>query len=222
MPKIRVLVVDDHTILRQGLRALLDEYDDLQVVGDAQSGEEALVRVDELMPDVVLMDVMMPGMNGLEATRRIRERHHQVRVLVLTQYEDRQFVLSLLQAGASGYVLKRVLGSDLVGALRAVYNGQTYLDPDVATIVVDEAFHPGEREKGMQESLTARECEILRLIALGKSNGQIAAALFLSINTVIWHRANLMGKLGVHKATDLVRYALQSGLVDGNCQELQV
>ncbi len=211
--KIRVLVVDDHTILRQGLRALLEDFGDVQVVGDAQNGEEALARSGELAPDVVLMDIMMPGMNGLEATRAIRQKFPQVRVLILTQYEDRQLVLSLLQAGASGYVLKRALGTDLVRGLRAVFNGQAYLDPSVATLVVDAACGPRDGAAGPFEPLTGRECEILRYIAQGKTNVEIAAVLCLSPNTVVWHRANLMSKLGMHKATDLVRYAVQNGFL---------
>lgn len=211
--KIRVLVVDDHTILRQGLRALLEDFGDVQVIGDAQNGEEALARIGELEPDIILMDIMMPGMNGLEATRVIRQKYPQVRVLILTQYEDRQLVLSLLQAGAAGYVLKKALGTDLVRGLRAVYNGQTYLDPGVATMVVDAACGARDGPAGPFEPLTSRECEILRYIAQGKSNVEIAAVLSLSPNTVVWHRANLMSKLGMHKATDLVRYAVQNGFL---------
>ncbi len=214
MSKIRVLLVDDHTLLREGLRALLENYEDVEVVGDAPTGEDALVCAGELAPDIVLMDIAMPGMNGLEATRRIREQHPQIRVLILTQLEDRQLVLSLLQAGASGYVLKRALGSDLVTAIRAVNQGGTFLDPNVTTTVVDQMLHHDTNGELPLEALTSRECEILTLIAQGNTNSQIAHTLSLSINTVIWHRANLMGKLGLHKATDLVRYAIQHGLIE--------
>jgi len=209
-------MVDDHTLLRQGLRAFLENYDDVQVVGDVSTGEEALTRVGELRPDVVLMDIMMQGMNGLEATRRIRQQYPEVRVLVVTQFDDRQLVLSLLQAGAAGYVLKRALGTDLVEAVRKVCSGGVFLDPDVASIVVEEACHRSADEPGRFEPLTPRECDVLRHIALGRSNAQIADVLSLSINTVIWHRANLMSKLGLHKATDLVRYALQNGFIEGS------
>jgi DNA-binding NarL/FixJ family response regulator len=214
MIRIKVLLVDDHTLLRQGLRALLENYEDIEVIGDAQTGEEALTRVRELVPDVVLMDIAMPGMNGLEATRKIRELYPQVRVLILTQLEDRHLVLSLLQAGASGYVLKRALGSDVATAIRAVYQGGTFLDQDVTMRVVDEAFQHDASEEVPLQALTARECEILTHISLGKTNSQIARVLSISINTVVWHRANLMGKLGLHKATDLVRYAIQHGLIE--------
>ncbi len=214
MTKIRVLLVDDHTLLREGLRALLENYGDIEVAGDVQNGEEALAQVGALGPDVVLMDIAMPGMTGLEATRKIRERFPEMRVLILTQLEDRQLVFSLLQAGASGYVLKRALGTDLVSAIRSVYNGGTFLDPSVTMTVVDKALHSDAKDGVPLETLTEREREILRHIAQGKTNLQIAKALSLSINTVVWHRANLMGKLGLHKATDLVRYALQHRLVE--------
>jgi two-component system response regulator NreC len=206
--KIRVLLADDHAILSAGLRALLKYYDDVEVVGEARDGDEALARVDELRPDVVLMDIAMPGMNGIEATRLIRERHPETRVLVLTQHGERQYVLALVQAGASGYLLKRALGSDLIVALRAVARGETFLYPPVSTVLVEEMQAPGE-------SLTPRETEVLAHIVEGETSAQIAQALSLSVKTVEWHRSNLMSKLDVHNAAELVRYALEHGLVAG-------
>jgi DNA-binding NarL/FixJ family response regulator len=214
MPKIRVLLADDHAILREGLRALLGYYDDVQVVGEAQDGAEAVTRVGELQPDVVLMDIAMPGMSGLVATRLIRRRYPDTRVLILTQHEDRRYVLPLLQAGASGYVLKRALGTDLITALRTVSKGETFLYPAVATTVVEEMRRQAAVPAAMPEFLTPRERDILKHIVLGESNPQIAAALYLSVKTVEWHRTNLMNKLGVHTVADLVRYALQHGLVE--------
>ncbi len=214
MSKIRVLLTDDHAILREGLRALLSYHDDVEVVGEAQNGEEALASVQELQPDIVLMDIAMPRMNGLEATRRIRQKYPHTRVLILTQHEDRQYVLPLLQAGASGYILKRAVGTDLIAALRAVSRGETFLYPAVAAAVVEQMRHPNEGGMPRPESLTSREREILQHIVWGKTNSQIAAALSLSVKTVEWHRANLMSKLGVHSVADLVRLALQSGLVE--------
>ncbi len=214
MSKIRVLLTDDHAILREGLRALLSYHDDVEVVGEAQNGEEALAGVQELQPDIVLMDIAMPEMNGLEATRLIRQQYPQTRVLILTQYEDRQYVLPLLQAGASGYVLKRAVGTDLIAALRAVSRGEIFLYPAVAATVVEQVRHPNEGGMSGPESLTSREREVLQHIVAGKTNSQIAAVLSLSVKTVEWHRANLMGKLGVHSVADLVRLALQSGLVE--------
>jgi two-component system, NarL family, response regulator NreC len=204
--KIRVLLADDHAILSAGLRALLSYYDDVEVVGEARDGAEAVARVAESRPDVVLMDIAMPGMNGLDATRHIREQYPETRVLVLTQHEERPYVLALLQAGASGYILKRALGSDLIVALRAVANGETFLYPAVSTVVVEEMQKPGE-------SLTPRESEILERIVRGETSAQIARNLSLSVKTVEWHRNNLMSKLDVHNAAELVRLALQHGLV---------
>jgi DNA-binding NarL/FixJ family response regulator len=202
-----VLLADDHAILTAGLRALLGYYADVEVVGEARDGAEALGRVAELRPDVVLMDIAMPGLNGLEATRLIREQYPETRVLVLSQHGERQYVLALLQAGASGYILKRALGSDLIAALRTVAGGGTFLHPDVSTIVVEEMHRP-------IEALTPREVEILQHIVRGETSPQIAAGLALSVKTVEWHRGNLMGKLGVHNVAEMVRYALQHGLVE--------
>jgi DNA-binding NarL/FixJ family response regulator len=158
------------------------------------------------------MDIAMPGMNGLEATRCIREQYPQTRVLVLTQHEDRQYVLPMLQAGAAGYVPKRALGSDLISAIRVVARGETFLYPSAATAVVEEIRHPGEGENGASESITPRELEILKHIVDGETNPQIALALSISVKTVEWHRANLMSKLDAHTVADLVRYALEHGL----------
>jgi DNA-binding NarL/FixJ family response regulator len=208
MDKIRVLLVDDHALMSEGLRALLGYYDDVAVVGDARDGREAIAQVDRLRPDVVLMDVAMPGMNGIDATKAIMEQHPKTRVLIVTQHEDRQYVVPLLQAGASGYILKRALGSELIGALRMVARGQTYLHPDVSSVLVQEVRYP-------TESLTPREQEILEHIVRGETNSQIADNLSLSVKTVEWHRSNLMSKLDAHNAAELVRIALQYGLVDG-------
>ncbi len=216
MAEIRVLLVDDHAILREGLRALLGYYPDIKVVGEANNGEEGIALAGELQPDVVLMDVAMPGMGGLEATRSIHKQYPHIHVLILTQHEDRQYVLPLLQAGASGYVLKRAPGAELVTALRTVAGGGTFLYPTVATVVVDEMRGQGGDDAQPQPSLTSREREILGHIAQGKTNPQIADVLVLSVKTVEWHRANLMSKLGIHNTADLVRYALQHGVVDGN------
>lgn len=214
MSKIRVLMVDDHAILREGLRALLSYYDDVEVVGEAQDGAESLERVKELQPDVVLMDIAMPGMNGLEATRLIREKYPQTRVLILTQHEDPQYVVPLLQAGASGFVTKRVLGTDLITALRVVARGETFLYPTAATTVVEEIRRRKEDTSSAPEALTPREMEILKHIVGGMTNAQMASELSISVKTVEWHRTNLMSKLGVHAVADLVRYALEHELIE--------
>lgn len=206
MDKIRVLLVDDHALMCEGLRALLSYYGDVDVVGDASDGAQAIAQVGELRPDVVLMDVAMPGMNGIDATRVLCKKYPQTRVLVVTQHDDRQYVVPLLQAGACGYILKRALGSDLIGAIRTVARGETYLHPGVSAALVAEVRCP-------TESLTPREQEILEHIVRGETNAQTAENLSLSVKTVEWHRGNLMSKLNAHNAAELVRIALQCGLV---------
>jgi two-component system response regulator NreC len=214
MDTIRVLIVDDHTLVREGLKSLIENHGDITVVGSAQDGEQALALAKELQPDVVLMDISMRGMNGLEATRRVHEQYPHIRVLVLTQFEDPPLVVSMLQAGASGYILKRALAADLVNAIRAVSGGGAFLDSDIAAILVNEASDRQAKHAVSEETLTPREKEVLAHIAHGKTNSEIAQALSVSLNTVVWHRANLMSKLGVHRVADLVRYAFQKGLVE--------
>jgi len=213
MTKIRVLLADDHAILREGLRAMLGYYGDVDVVGEAQDGAEAVARVAELRPDVVLMDVAMPGMNGIDATRLIHQQFPASRVLILTQHEDWRYVQPLLQAGASGYLLKRALGADLIGALRTVARGETFLYPTVLHSVLDEMHNKSEAVSSPGSDLTGRETEVLKLVAEGRTNPQIAAALSLSVKTVEWHRSNLMHKLDAHTTADLVRFAVRQGLV---------
>lgn len=210
--RIRLLIVDDHAILREGLRALLSYYEDIEVVGEAEDGAQGLAEVNKLAPDLVLMDIAMPGMNGLDATRAIHQQHPQVRILILTQHEDRQYVLPLLQAGASGFIPKRALGNDLINAIRVVMRGETFLYPSAATAVVDEFRQQGTLSGDPTQTITPREMEILQHIVGGETNAEIAAALSISIKTVEWHRANLMSKLDTHSVADLVRYALQHGL----------
>lgn len=207
MHKTRVLLVDDHAILREGLRHMLEHHADIEIVGEAADGEEAVARTGELAPDIVLIDVAMPGLNGIEATRLIRERYPATRVLALSQHEDRRYVVSLLKAGAAGYIPKAALGADLVAALRAVARGQVYLHARVAAAAVQEM-------RGDVQLLTPRETEILKMVADGQTSAQIAQTLCLSVNTVDWHRAHLMSKLGAHSAVELVRRARERGLID--------
>ena len=214
MSKIRVLLVDDHPILRDGLSALLSHYDDIEVVGEAQDGLEALAHIKNLQPDIVLMDIAMQGMGGIEATQEIHRQFPGIRVLVLSQHEDWRYIKPLLQAGASGYVTKRALGIDLITALHVVAQGETFLQPSIASIVTEQLRAQTETEGVPIETLTPREQEILEYIASGKTNPQIAVMLCLSVKTVEWHRANLMNKLDVHSVADLVRYALQHELVN--------
>jgi len=213
LSEIRVLLVDDHAMLRAGIRALLSYHDNILVVGEAQDGAVALERVGELLPDVVLMDIAMERMNGLDATRLICTQYPQCRVLILSQHDNRQYVLPLLQAGASGYLLKSAPSSDLIRALQTVAKGEIYLDPSLSSILVEEMRRHDPQRADTIEALTEREQEILTHIVHGLSNPQIAVALSLSVKTVEWHRANLMSKLDMHNVADLVRYALQHGLV---------
>jgi DNA-binding NarL/FixJ family response regulator len=211
---IRLLLVDDHAILRDGLRALLSYYPDVEVVGEAEDGLQAIQAVDSLSPDVVLMDIAMPGMNGLEATRRIRQSHPDTRILVLTQYDDQRYVLPFVRAGVSGYVIKRALGSDLINAVRTVAKGESFLYPSVASTVLEELRQPSGADRETASPLTSREEEILRRVAAGETSRQIARALKLSAKTVEWHRGKVMNKLGLRSVAELVRYAIEHGLTD--------
>lgn len=214
MSTIRLLLVDDHAILRDGLRALLSYYPDVEVVGEAEDGLQAIEAVERLSPDVVLMDIAMPGMNGLEATHRIRQAHPDTRILVLTQYDDEQYVLPFLRAGVSGYVVKRALGSELINAVRTVARGDSFLYPSVASTVLEELRHSTGTDTEESRALTPREKEILRRVVAGETSRQIALGLGLSTKTVEWHRGNLMTKLGLRSVAELVRYAIEHGLTD--------
>jgi len=211
---IRLLLVDDHAILRDGLRALLSYYPDVEVVGEAEDGLQAIECVNRLAPDVVVMDIAMPGMNGLDATRLIRQSHPETRILILTQYDDRRYVLPFVRAGVSGYVIKRALGSDLINAVRTVAKGEGFLYPSVASTLLEGLRQP--REDGMEDAkpLTPREQDILRRVAAGETSRQIALALNVSAKTVEWHRGNLMSKLELRSVAELVRYAIEHGLSD--------
>jgi NarL family two-component system response regulator LiaR len=211
MSKIRVLLADDHAVLREGLRSLLSLRDDIEVVGEATNGQIALEMVRQLRPDVVVMDIAMPVMDGLEATRRLKQEHPETRVLILTQHDNREYVFSLLQAGAAGYVLKKAGGAEVVAAIRSVFQEGAFLPPGIAREVMDRYIQRPLEETG-RPYLTEREKQVLRLIAEGKSNREVAESLCLSVKTVMAHRANIMEKLDIHSRTELVRYAIRQGL----------
>jgi DNA-binding NarL/FixJ family response regulator len=208
---IRVLVADDHAIVREGICSLLARRKDIEVVGQAADGGQAVGQVASLAPDVVLMDISMPVMNGLEATLEIRRSFPNVRILVLSQYESKEYVLPLLRAGAAGYIAKRARASELVDAIRRVYYEGAYLQAEIARAVVDGVTRSADAEP--QPILTEREKQVVRLVADGMSSREIADQLGLSVKTVDTHRANIMEKLGIHSSAELVKYAIREGIV---------
>ena len=214
MNKIRVFQADDHLILREGIRSLLEKVPDIEIVGEAGDGIEAVAKVGTLVPDVVLMDIAMPRLSGLEATRQIKEKNPQIKVLVLTMYETDQYISQMLQSGASGYVVKTAAASELVSAVRAVHRGDVYLYPAIAQLLVTDYLEKVKAgEENSHNRLTSREKEILKLIAEGKKNKDIASLLGIRSRTVQAHRTNLMDKLGAHDRTELVKYAVRKGMV---------
>lgn len=211
MEKIKILVVDDHTLMRDGIHALLSLSNDVEVIGEATDGREALDKVQELSPDVVVMDVAMPVMDGLEATRRIKKKNPRVKVLVLTQYDNREYILSAIKAGADGYVPKKAAGSELASAIRAIHAGDSFLYPSAAAALIKDYLRQAVEEP--YDRLTSREREILKLIAEGHTSKGIADMLFISLKTALGHRTKIMQKLDIHNRTELIKYAMHKGLV---------
>ncbi len=211
MSKIRVLLVDDHAIMRDGISALLDLQDDIEIVGEASEGKEAIEKARELVPDVVVMDISMPEMDGLEATRRIKRKNPSVKVLVLTQHDNREYILATIRSGSDGYLPKRALGSELVTAIRAVHQGHSFLYPAAAGALIEDYRRHVEKEP--YDSLTEREREIFRLVAEGHTSREIADTLFITLKTVHNHRAKIMIKLNIHNRSELIKYAIRKGLV---------
>lgn len=213
--KIRILLSDDHTILRDGIRSLLDAEADMCVVGEAQDGHTAVQMALELEPDVVLMDIAMPLLNGLEATRQIRRGKPCVKVLILTMHENEEYIRRALANGAMGYILKDAAARDLLGAIRAVQRGETVLSPAITRLVIEDYLRWGDLNSGkLSNGLSPREQEVLQLIAEGYPNKQIAEILCISIKTVQSHRANIMSKLDLHDRSDLVKYAIRKKIIE--------
>lgn len=216
MSTLKVLLVEDHIIVRQGVSALLDEEPDIVIVGEASDGSQALALAQKLRPDIVLMDLSLPGLGGVEATRQIREFLPDVRVLVLSMHDNEEYVFRALRAGASGYVLKQSTSTELVLALRAVSAGSTFLSPSISQILISDYVRRAETQTSNEEALsilTPREREVLQLIVTGLTNQQIAERLHVSVKTIETHRGNMMRKLDVHDRAGLVKFAIDSGLI---------
>ena len=213
MNKLRILLAEDHETIRDGLKLLVNSQPDMQVVGEADNGRSAVELAQELLPDVTVMDVSMPELNGLQATKKLKQKCPQVKVLTLTRHTDDGYLQQLLQAGASGYVLKQSKSAELLRAIRAVAAGQTYLDPAITEKAVTQMRGGGRTSRGAppKADLSEREAEVLRLIAWGHINKEIAARLNLSVKTVEVHKANGMRKMGMKSRVDIVRYALLQG-----------
>jgi len=212
---MRVLVVDDHTLVREGIRLLLESAPYIEVVGEAGDGLEALEKVRQLKPDIVLMDVAMPRLGGIEATKRIKQEFPSVQVLALTIHDNEEYLFQMLQAGACGYVLKKARPEELIAALEAAERGEVYLSPGMAKSLVEDYLKRVEagEEEDSYHRLTDREREILKLIAEGYTNPEIARMLHLSVKTVQAHRAHIMEKLNLHRSAELIKYAIRKGLI---------
>jgi len=211
MKRTRILLVDDHAVVRQGFKMILDAQSDMEIVGEAANGREAVERAAQLRPDIVVMDVAMPELNGIEATRRVIAAGPHIRVIALSMHKDSVYVREILRAGARGYLLKDSGADDLVKAIRAVAGGESYLSPAVSNAVLDDYR---KHVTNPIDLLTSREREVLQMLAEGKTNKEIAVVLNLSVYTVDAHRGRIMEKLNLHSINELVRFALRNGLID--------
>jgi DNA-binding NarL/FixJ family response regulator len=221
MKKSRIIVADDHSVVRSGLRLLLQSSPDFTVVAEAENGEEAVALVDRHKPDVVIMDISMPKLNGIEATGLMKQSNPDLKIIILTVHEDEEYVYQMLRAGASGYVLKSAGKKEIFAAIRSALSGDRFFSPGISKLIIegfirrDKEQRPGQEQPVTHSSqpLTRREVEVLQYIAQGFTNKKIAEALFLSIRTINTHRTNLMQKLDIHDTARLVRYAIETGLV---------
>jgi two-component system response regulator NreC len=216
MSKISLILADDHAVVRSGLRMLLEAQPDMEIRAEAESGKQAVSKVRSLQPDVILMDIQMPDLNGIEATKQIKKFAPETAVLALTMHEDDQYFFEMLQAGASGYLPKRAAPDELVAAIRTVARGEVFLYPSLAARLVQDFLKRDnvDQEQEIYDRLTPREREVLILIAEGLSNGEIADKLVISIKTVDRHRENIMRKLNMHNRIELVKYAIRTGLIE--------
>ncbi len=216
MKKIRVLIAEDHTIVRQGLCALLRSEPDIEVVGEASDGSEAVEMAERLNPDIILMDIGMRTLNGLDATRKIKKTLPHIRILVLTMYDNEEWIFQILKAGATGYLIKDSAMTDLISAIRAVHRGDSYLSPSISRKVIDDYIRRAEggEKASAADLLSGREREILQLIAEGNSIPKVASLLCISKKTVEAHKNHIMEKLGIHDKVGLIKYAIRKGLTN--------
>ncbi len=214
MKKIRILLAEDHTIVRQGIAALLRSEGDMEVVGEASDGLEAIELAKKLIPDLILMDIGMRHLNGLEATREIKKMFPSTKILVLTMYDNEEWIFQILKAGASGYLIKDSAMTDLISALRAIHQGDSYLSPSISKKVIDEYIRKAElgEKRGVEDLLSCREREILQLMGEGNSVPQISSLLCISKKTVEAHKAHIMEKLNIRDKVGLIKYAIRTGL----------
>jgi DNA-binding NarL/FixJ family response regulator len=217
MEPIRILIADDHNVVRSGLRVLLDAQPDLEVIEEASTGEETVERTVALKPNICLLDIAMPRLNGLEAARHIRQQAPEVRIVVLTMYDDEAYLRQFLEMGAAGYVLKKAADTELVNAIRAVHRGDSFVYPSLTGPLIDSYLQrePSPTAPPGTEEISPREEQVLRLVALGYTSQQIADELCISVSTVETHRAHIMEKLGLRGRAQLVRYALAKGILSG-------
>lgn len=216
MAKIRVIIADDHALVREGIRAILSHADNVEVVAEASDGSEAIRLTEKLSPDLVLMDISMPGLGGLEATQEIKKRFKDTKILVLTQYDEKEYIKRFLNAGVSGYILKKAVGEDLLSAIRAIMSGGSYLYPSIAQDVINGYLSrktPVEIEDPF-DKITQREQQVLKLIAEGLTHKEISKMLNISTKTVIAHQSNISEKLNIHSRANLMKYAIQKRLVE--------
>jgi len=211
----KIIIADDHTLVREGIIALLKRYEDIVIVAEAADGKDAIDKAGKFKPDIILMDIAMPGLGGLEATVEIKKRYPDIKVIVLTQYEDKEYISRFLKAGVSGYILKKAVGEDLVSAIKAVQKGELYLHSSITSEVVSGYLNIDRKadEEDIYDKLTDREKQVLKLVAEGYTHKEIAEMLDISTKTVIAHQSNIFEKLDIRSRAGLIKFAIQKGII---------
>jgi len=216
MSNIKVLLVEDHTIVRKGIISLLENELRIEIIGEAENGIDAVKMAEEIHPDVMVLDISLPLLNGLEVTKQVTKRFPKIKILILTMHNSEEFVFELLKAGAKGYVIKKAAPHELISAIHAIYHGESYFSPEISKMVLDRlsATMNSTLETDSLKLLTKREREVLQLIAEGRPNREIAEIMLLSIKTIESHRANIMNKLNFHNVSDLIKFAIRKGIIN--------